>query len=446
MAAFSGKLIFIILILAGTLVKAEVPVSNQTQDNIPRTGTDTVFDYNAVKSGIQWRILPGEDIKQIARLIFPKDSVARNNFIHAIIHTNPRHFPDGTYQPLPAGTIIHIPDLRAISTYAKPATKTKKSNTAANLSKAKSSESPKKTVEYSVILNNNHPVFKLIVQLEQIAENETTELGTLLERMASLEKQIAAMQSMLTLKITVPNEQPIEIISTPLEKEVPDAQNTIVPSANNAQPVAETITPPETNVPQLNHPIGSDKTSNNASIEFILSSDSVFLFGLLLMLLSTILMLRNHHKIKERFTRYTDASLPDVTERRRYEALLLHRRDSKLADLSKNVPEASSQTISAARVLIEQDNSDAAIQLLQKQLATNQRDIPGWLLLFEQLYKNNNKSDFKKNARRFKRMGKFSDIWIQIQKLGNQLEPNEPLYFDELKRKEKFFSDAPGSD
>ena len=254
------------------------------------------------------------------------------------------------------------------------------------------------------------------------------------------------MQSMLTLKITEPNEQPIEIISTPLEEDVPDPQNTIVPSADNAQPVAETITPPETNVPQLNHPIGSDKTSNNASIEFTLSSDSVFLFGLLLMLLITILMLRNHHKIKERFTRYTDASLPDVTERRRYEALLLHRRDSKLADLSKNVPEASSQTISAARVLIEQDNSDAAIQLLQKQLATNQSDIPGWLLLFEQLYKYNNKSDFKKNARRFKRMGEFSDIWIQIQKLGNQLEPNEPLYFDELKRKEKFFSDASESD
>lgn len=444
MAAFSGKLIFIILILTGTLVKAEVPVSYPTQDNIPRTGTDTAASYNAAKSGMQWQILPGEDIKQIAQLVFPKDSVARDNFIRAIIHTNPRHFPGGTYQPLPAGTIIHIPDLRTISAYAKPAAKLKKSNTADNLSEIKSPKSPQKTGLSS--LNNNHSALKLIAQLEQIAETEAAKLGALLIRIASLEKQIAAMQSMLTLKVTAPNEQPIKIISTPLEEDIPHPQNTITPSAENSQPVAETIMPPETTAPQLNNPAEPDETSNNASIEFTLFSDSVFLFGLLLALLIIILILRNHHKIKERLARSTDASLPDVTERHRYEALLLHRRDNKLADSPENAPEVSSQTISAARALIEQGNSNAAIQLLQKQLATNQRDVPGWLLLFEQLYKSNNKSDFKKNARRFKRMGEFSDIWIQIQKLGNQLEPNEPLYFDELKRKEKFFSDTSGSD
>lgn len=446
MAAFSGKLIFSILILAGTLVKAEVPVSYPTQDNIPRTGTDTASNYNAAKSGMQWQILPGENIKQIAQLMFPKDSVARDNFIRAIIHTNPRHFPDGTYQPLPAGAIIHIPDLRTISIHAKPAAKAKKSNTADNLSKTKSPESPPETGIWISGLNDNHPALKLIAQLEQIAEAEAAELSTLLERIASLEKQIAAMQSMLTLKMTASNEQPIEIISTPLEADIPHPQNTITPSADDAQPVTKTVTSPETNAPQLNNPIGPDETSNNTSIESTLFSDSVFLFGLLLTLLIIVLILRNHHKIKERFARSTDASLPNATERHRYEALLLHRNDRKLADSLENAPEASAQTISAARMLIEQDNSDAAIQLLQKQLATNQRDIPGWLLLFEQLYKSNNKSDFKKNARRFKRMGEFSDIWIQIQKLGNQLEPNEPLYFDELKRKEKFFSDASGSD
>ena len=443
MAAFSGKLIFIILILAGTLVKAEVPVSYPTQDNIVRTETDTASDYNT-NSGMQWQILPGENIKQIAQLMFPKDSVARDNFIRAIIHTNPRHFPNGTYQPLPAGTIIHIPDLRTISVHAKPAAKTKKSNTAGNLSEIKSPESPLKTGISG--LTDNHLALKLIAQLEQIAETEAAELSTLLKRIASLEMQIAAMQSMLTLKMTAPNEQPIEIISTPLEADTPLPQNTIASSTDDARPAAKTVTPPETYAPQLNHPTGPDETSNNTSIESTLSSDSVFLFGLLLTLLIVILILRNHHKIKERFARSTDASLPNATERHRYEALLLHRSARKLADSPENAPEASAQTISAARALIEQDNPDAAIQLLQKQLATNQLDIPGWLLLFEQLYKSNNKSDFKKNARRFKRMGEFSDIWIQIQKLGNQLEPNEPLYFDELKRKEKFFSDTSGSD
>ncbi len=440
MAAFSGKLIFIfILFLTGTLAKAEVPVSYPAQENSTRTGIDAASSPNATKSGMQWQILPGEDIMQIARLMFPIDPAARDNFIRAIIHTNPEHFPGGTYQPVPAGSVIQIPDLRTISTYAKPAVKTKKSSPANNLSNTKPSAPPE--TEKSG-LNNSHPALKLIAQLEQIAENEASELNALLNRIASLEKKIAAMQSMLALKMETPNIQPSEITSTPLAENIQPLQDTTTPSADNTQPVAQTITPPESNGQQLSLPAKPDETSDNASMEFAFLSDSVLLLGLLLALLILILMLRNHHKIRERFARSTDASLPDAAERHRYEALLLRRNDTKQANSPENAPEASGQTISAARALIEQDNPDAAIQLLQKQLATNQRDIPGWLLLFEQLYKSNNKRDFKKNARRFKRMGEFSDIWIQIQKLGNQLEPNEPLYFDELKRKEKFFSDA----
>ena len=90
--------------------------------------------------------------------------------------------------------------------------------------------------------------------------------------------------------------------------------------------------------------------------------------------------------------------------------------------------------------LIKQDNPEAMIQLLQKQLAINPNDISAWLHLFELLYKSGNKQDFKKHARRFKRLGEFPDIWAQIQNLGNHLESDELLYFDEQKRKEKFFS------
>lgn len=430
MAAFSSKLIFIIiLLLTGTLVKAEVPVSSPAPDNFARNGIAAASSHNATGSREHWQIRPGEDIMQIARLMFPEDPVARNNFIRAIIHTNPEHFPGGTYQPLPAGTIIHFPDLRTISNYAKPATRTKESGTTNSLSKTQSAAS---TLETGIArLSDNQPVLKLIAKLEQIAENETNGLNALLKRIESLEKQIATMQSMLASRMATPSEQHLT--------------DTTTTAADSAQPVAKTITPTETDEQQPNSPTGPDETNSKAPMEFSFFSDSIFLFGLLLTLLIIILMLRNHQKIKERFTQSTDVPLPDVTERQRYEALLLQRSD-KPNDSPKNTPETPGYALSEARALIEQDNPDAAIQLLQQQLATNPHDIPSWLLLFEQLYKSNNKSDFKKNARRFKRMGKFSDIWIQIQKLGNKLEPNEPLYFDELKRKEKFFSDASGSD
>jgi len=444
MAAFSSKLIFVIIFsLTGALVKAELPVLPPAQDNFARNGIAAASSHNATGSREQWQIRPGEDIMQIARLMFPEDPVARNNFIRAIIHTNPEHFPGGTYQPLPAGTIIHIPDLRTIGNYAKPATRTKESGTTNNLSKTQSAFS---TLETGISrLDNNQPVLKLIAQLEQIAGNETNELNALLKRIESLEKQIATMQSMLASRMATPSEQPMETISASPEEGKQHLTDPTTPTADSAQPVAKTITPPETDEQQPNSPLGPDETSNNAPMEFTLFSDSVFLFGLLLTLLIIILMLRNHHKIKERFAQSTDAPLPDTTERQRYEALLLQRSD-KPNDSPKNTPESPGHAVSEARALIEQDNPDAAIQLLQQQLATNPHDIPSWLLLFEQLYKSNNKSDFKKNARRFKRMGKFPDIWIQIQKLGNKLEPNETLYFDERKRKEKFFSDTSGSD
>ena len=125
MVAFLGKLIVVIIFfLSGTSAAVEVPVSFPTQDSIAHTKTIAAAD-NAVTAGMQWQILPGEDILQIARLMFPKNSVARDTFIRAIIRTNPEHFPDQIYRSLPSGAIIHIPDLRTIGAYAKPAAKTR---------------------------------------------------------------------------------------------------------------------------------------------------------------------------------------------------------------------------------------------------------------------------------------------------------------------------------
>lgn len=125
----------------------------------------------------------------------------------------------------------------------------------------------------------------------------------------------------------------------------------------------------------------------------------------------------------------------------RYAEVLLQHAE-KIAQSTENSPDTRDQTTSAPPAFIEQETPEAAIELLQKQLATNQHDIPTWLILFEALYKSNNRRDFKKNARRFKRMKIFPDIWRQIQALGHRLEPNESLYFDEQKRREKFFSDT----
>ena len=435
-----GKLLIVILLfLTGTSVSAEVPVSHSERDHIAQQKTGNPAG-NAARPEMQWQILPGEDIPQIGHLMFPHDAVARDAFVRAVIRTNPEHFPDGTYRPIPAGTVIHIPDLRTIGKYAKPATKAHPSNSSRGANK----RPPQASASDSATSDLNEAL-QLIAQLEQIAENETNELNILLKRIESIEKQIIAMQAILMAHVPASdNERHSESASpTPPEEIVQPSQEVAAtpPADSNSVQPAENITAAQ------QPPADTPQPANPAAPESTLPLDNAFLLGILLMLLIAFLIARNYQRIKERFAKSRDAALPfDPSERHQYEALLLRRSDEKKNEPPQNPPEPTGQLVSEARTLIEQENPEAAIQMLQKQLAQNQQDIPGWLLLFELLYKANNKRDFKKNARRFKRLGEFPDIWQQIQKLGNQLEPNESLYFDEKKRKEKFFSDPTDAD
>ena len=239
----------------------------------------------------------------------------------------------------------------------------------------------------------------------------------LIKRIESLELRIAEIQSTHVLKIQEPGRQQTNNTNIPLE--------TNIQSRANSMPLNET-----SDVPVKNQ----------------FTFGTVFVLGVLLTVLVIIMILRNYRRIQERLLRSADALLhAEVTDRHQYNALFLRRSD-KSVNPAENWPDASSQTVSEARSIIKQGNPEAAVQFLQKQLSINRFDVPGWILLFELLYTSGSKTDFKKNARRFKRLGEFPDIWVQIQNLGHRLEPDEPLYFDEQKRKEKFFPDSSDSD
>lgn len=422
----SKLLIVFFLFLTGTPVSAEVPVSYSGHDHSAQAKTASRADH-AAKPGMYWQILPDEDIPQIARLMFPDNARMRDALMRAVIRKNPELFPGGVYQPIPVGATVYIPDLRTIGAYAKPASKTRSSNAART-----SQGQTQAAVEPG--FSRDHPVWQLIAQLEKIAEEETSELNKLLNRIESIEKQIIAMQSLLTARVA-PAKEPLPGITknTPPEENAPQPQNT-------APPAETAVVPPQPITPQPLNP-APPVVTDTPSAESALFPDNILLLGILLILLIVMLIVRSYRKIKERLSQSREESLlPDAAERQQYEALLLRRNENK-TEAAENPPEPTGQILTAARALIEQNNAEAAIQLLQKHLAQNQQDISAWLLLFELLYKTTNKRDFKKNARRFKRLGEFPDIWQQIQKLGNQLEPNESLYFDEQKRKEKFFSD-----
>lgn len=416
------------------------------------TANITAFAQQSGLSGayppMSWQIMPGEDIAETARLVYPKDPVARDSLLRAIIRINPEHFPQGINRSLAAGTIIQFPDLRTIGAYVKKTINKRQKLATAN--PVLHQQTQKNLTNTVPKLNNNLVIAQLIVQLENAAAIESRELIVLKNHIAMLESSLDQLHLPTTEKISVQNESSLtqSISSDVAEEEIQsvDAVSEVSKEKeieSNA-PIEDDHETQQQNVRETeNLLLTQNESSLDDATEFFITNDIVFLLGVLLVLLIVFAVLRNFHSIKQHFSKQDPPTTVSKNVRDQYETLLLRRKET---DTEIKQPELfsdlSDKTMDEVNLLIEQNNNDAAIELLQKQLVTNQRDIKGWLQLFELLYKTNNKRDFKKNARRFKRMKEFPEIWMQIQELGIRLEPNESLYFNEQKRKEKFFSES----
>lgn len=411
MVAFISKLIFVVIsFLTGTSAATEVPVSFPAQDSIAHTKTIAAAD-NAVTAGMQWQILPGEDILQIARLMFPEDAAVRNKLIRAMIGANPGHFPEGAYRSLPAGTIIRIPDLRTLDAYSRPLIKQQKPSTTNHLalSQERISGIPGSR---STQLNCHDLIAQLFTKLQQLAENESREFSVLIKRIEFLELQFAEINSRYSLEIQELHHQPIDHSGTAQEKGM---KNSAMPN--------ETI----------------ETAAENDPISFVIG-----FAGILLTVLIAIIIAGSYRKIQRKLSQSIHSSdeLPLSPETPDDQQVPTSNQNNKELEATGNLSHDYSLMASEADLLVRQDNPAAAIQFLQKELSINRFDVSGWILLFELLYTSGSKTDFKKNARRFRRLGEFPDIWVQVQGLGHRLEPDEPLYFDEQKRKEKFFPDS----
>ncbi len=377
-------------------------------------------------SGQDWQIRSGEDIPQIAHQIFPNDPASSNQLVRAIILANPEHFPNGVNQSIPDGTIIRIPDLRTIYRYAESSHNKKRKKIAAENSDL---TTPQNKDDDSI--PSAEPIDEYaqrMTQLEQDADNSTNDLHKLNQQIDTLAAQIANIQ-------TAAQAINIDSIIESIAIKNPDT-NVITDSSQQ----------PENDAPStvaiLNNAQGDD-----VAIEYFADIDLLLIAGLLLTLFITIALLNAYRKSKSRRKSRRDeydVAIIEPIDRHRFQGLFNNKSKSSDTRPSDSIATQTSEMAAQARQMIKQgEATESAIQFLQKQLAVDRLDVYGWLQLFELLYQVGDKADFKKNARRFKRLNEFPDIWTQIQALGNRLEPNEPLYFDDQKRQEKFFSDKP---
>ena len=433
MAIIASRFIFVAIVLLSTV--SAFAGANDLYPSKPDSDLDTL------PSGFAWELLPGEDILYIARSMFPNDKLTREKLIRAIIRSNPEHFPDGRYRALTPGIVIHLPDLRTLDAYARPTVGTKRAGPEIKQQPAiRKPQQPQSTPKSE--FNNDTLEYKLLVQLEKKIESESQEIDRLNHHLEALALQIATLQSQLAAKpIPIIPQQNDEVQSAKpqlqdiVTSQPPEPANSATDQTLEPEPEPEPEPKP---VPTPAEPV------QPASFSMIDLDTLTTPVGILVILI-LVLILRRHRRARLQATESSMTAIsPELTERLNGDPSFSQTRNRTTVQKQSSIDaELAHETVAInAKLMLEQGEAEATIDFLQKQLVINPLDVPGWLLLFELLYHSGNKADFKKNARRFKRLGQYPDIWIQIQKLGHRLEPIEPLYFSARIRQEKFFSDV----
>lgn len=381
---------------------------------------------------MEWEIQSGERIADIARLIYPRDPASRERLIRAIIEGNPNVFPKGIDEPVAIGTVITIPDLRRINAaIAVPAgSAIPAGNSGANKARH-TTVKPEVSGDQSMISDQ---LRQLIGRLQQEDEKQTQGINMLLARIDQLETEVtklmekAGLQNMLQPQTSAP--VPEEKASLPTPVPQPSAP-LLVPL-----PVAPEVTP----------------EADEISLQTILDFYLLPLSGGFLVILLLVMGLRNYRKKRDRANQDDDEASEPVKPVIEAVKTDSHGEDIEIpAEKDQVIQESTEKPVNTsgrmddlvlidARLFVKQGHPDVAVQFLVSQLAANNKAEKDWLLLFEILHSQNNKTEFKKHARRFKRLGLFPSTWAQIQAWGHALEPIEPLYFTEKERTEKFFS------
>ncbi len=80
---------------------------------------------NAIRPGFRLKVGSGETVGSLAAAVAPGNRKLQKALVQEVISANPQAFPDGKPRPIPAGTVLWVPDLRNV---ARSGTSTPKSS------------------------------------------------------------------------------------------------------------------------------------------------------------------------------------------------------------------------------------------------------------------------------------------------------------------------------
>lgn len=147
----------------------------------------------AAMPALEWAMLPGETLQQLAQLIYPQNPVMQQRFVDACVALNRQTLPDlGASTPFDGPTPLLIPDLRALAANAPPdMPPLRLSRETGRLHAARAALNPTPGLE---------PVLQLSPRLESLRQRNQaleTEQTLMAGRLDLLEKQLREMQVIL---------------------------------------------------------------------------------------------------------------------------------------------------------------------------------------------------------------------------------------------------------
>lgn len=417
---------------------------------LPVAGTRVVVP----RAGSAWEMRPGDTLPGITAAIYPDSQKMQRRMLKAIVRANPQLAGGTDANDLPAGTVVHIPVLRAEKSrqvQSQPPSMKLSAQVRADASVQEKNSQPE-TQDFRLKLSTG--------------EVDTSGLGKMTEeqRLRLREKQLLLdaddqVANSLALKSRIKQlEDQLTELQVQLKKtdgrltaaEQQSASPSASPAAAESRPDAPSAT------------IAVTKAAPQPSGDFIdaLADSARWLVLGLIASVGVFVGLIRHRRTRE------DVLLKNELAGESLEESKVYRLAPKAVEATgpaatsiapeQAVPETAEEeapystmpsttlyglegetvTFTEAESVLEEADlylaygwGSRAVELLQDYLEKHQEDRQIWLKLFEIYRVQNMKVEFAKLAARFEPVGD-PEAWKKVQALGQELDPGNPLYGD----------------
>lgn len=390
-----------------------------------------------------WELRPGDTARSIAAAIYPGAPALQEHLADAIVRANPQAFPDGDPGKPATGTAIVFPDLRSIGLRGAArtaATKLKAPETrvaAASRAmpvperKAEPTTSPPATAPAPEPRREPSPDGRSVPALAagrgegapsrlQLSSSDRD----LLRGMRLSDEERALLQELQKLEA---DDQMSRILA--LKQRVADLEAQFAAVRMRFERAAEHApTPPTAAVA----PAGVE---SNLSLPLLGAG-----LGIAIMLALFFAQRQLRKAQQDARPRGAVAALLSAPRPQQAPAVAMPEVKGAVAD-AKAAPEKGTDARGAdsileeAQLLMIHGHPLRAIKLLEEQTETRGGEVRLWMLLFVLLRSQNMTKEYAEFMPKFRATNPDPELWENIQALGQEMDPGNPLYHNESSRR-----------